>query len=478
MPKTLHTLKKNAAGLLTQPHRFCYKRAICVSRIMNWIRNHLFWVCWILLTVSVGSYLTFSLLTDENRGIFLPGETSHGHYQIEKRCETCHTPMMGVKQEACLECHAEELNIANDTHPEKKFTDPRNADRVAILDARKCITCHVEHEPDMTQSMGLTQPNDYCFRCHADIWVERPSHKALGFDTCASAGCHNFHDNRALYEDFLSNHLDEPDILDEATVPAPNMAEIRQLLAGITPTPLRAVAQDAPIEIDVDGTLLREWERTTHAHVGVNCQDCHMQKDVWKNELTHEACRTCHNSEVDGFLGGRHGMRLAQALSPMTPSIARLPMKPAAHDQNLTCVSCHSSHAFDRAYAAVDACLSCHNDTHSLAYTDSPHFALWEAETDGAGEVGSGVSCATCHLPREMHTQGGIEQIVVEHNQNDNLRPNEKMIRNVCMNCHGLGFSINALADLMLIENNFNGTPSQQIRSLDMVKQRLKRRIE
>jgi len=77
-----------------------------------------------------------------------------------------------------------------------------------------------------------------------------------------------------------------------------------------------------------------------------------------------------------------------------------------------------------------------------------------------------------------MHTQGGIEQIVVEHNQNDNLRPNEKMIRNVCMNCHGLGFSINALADLMLIENNFNGTPSQQIRSLDMVKQRLKRRIK
>ena len=354
--------------------------------LMNWIRNHLFWVCWILFTVSVGGYFSFSLLTDQNKGIFLPGETSQGHYQIETKCDACHTPMMGVKQEACLQCHAQELNIANDTHPEKKFTDPRNADRVAILDARKCITCHVEHEPDMTHPMGLTLPKDYCLRCHADIGTERPSHKDLGFDTCASAGCHNFHDNRALYEDFLSKHFDEPDILDEATVPEPNVAQIRQLLEGITSEPLRAAEQDAPTEVNFDATLLHEWERTTHAQTGINCQDCHMQNGVWKNELTHEACRTCHSSEVDGFLGGRHGMRLAQALSPMTPSIARLPMKSDAHDKNLTCVSCHNAHRFDRQYAAVDACLSCHNDIHSLAYTESPHFALWEAETNGNGD--------------------------------------------------------------------------------------------
>ena len=445
---------------------------------MNWIRNHLFWICWILLTVSVGGYLTFSLFTDQNKGIFLPGETSHGHYQIEKRCEACHTPMMGVKQDACLQCHAEELKVANDTHPEQKFADPRNADRVAILDARKCVTCHIEHEPDMTHPMGVTLPKDYCFRCHADIGTERPSHKDMEFDTCASAGCHNFHDNRALYEDFLSKHLDEPDILDEATVPEPNVAQIRQLLEGITSEPLRAAEQDAPIEVNFDATLLHAWERTTHAQTGINCQDCHTQNGIWKNELTHEACRTCHSDEVDGFLGGRHGMRIAQALSPMMPSSARLSMKSDAHDKNLTCVSCHSAHRFDRQYAAVDACLSCHNDIHSLAYTESPHFALWEAEINGNGAVGSGVSCATCHLPREVHKQYNIEKIVVQHNQNDNLRPNEKMIRSVCMNCHGLGFSIDALADTTLIENNFNGTPSQHIRSLDMVKQRLKRGIE
>ena len=442
---------------------------------MNWIKKHLFWFCWILLTVSVGSYFSFSLFTDANKGIFLPGETSHGHYQIEMKCSACHTPLMGVKQEACLQCHAEELNIANDTHPEKKFTDPRNADSVAILDARKCITCHVEHEPDMTHAMGLTLPNDYCFQCHLDVGKERPSHKDLGFDTCASAGCHNFHDNRALYEDFLSKHLDEPDILHETTLPAPNMRRVRQLIEEITANPLRAADQDAPPELNFDTTLLQEWETTAHAEAGINCQDCHTQDGVWKNELTHEACRTCHTGEVDGFLSGRHGMRLAQALSPMNPSMARLPMKPDAHDKALTCTSCHTAHRFDRHSAAVDACLSCHNDTHSLAYTDSPHFILWETEQNGDGETGSGVSCATCHLPREIHKQDTIEKVVVQHNQNDTLRPNEKMIRSVCMNCHGLGFSINALADTTLIKNNFNGTPSEHIKSLDMVKQRLKK---
>lgn len=445
---------------------------------MHWMRKHFSWFCGLLITIGVGGYLTFSLLTDRNRTIFLPGETSHGHYQIETKCDACHTPMMGVKQEACLQCHAEELRIANDTHPERKFTDPRNADRVAVLDARKCITCHVEHESDMTYSMGLTLPEDYCFRCHVNVGTERPSHRDLGFDTCASAGCHNFHDNRALYEDFLSKHLDEPDILDEATVPIPNMIQIRQLFEGSKPKPLRIAEQDAPPEIDLNEILLHEWESTAHAQAGVNCQDCHTQKGIWKNKVTHEACRTCHSNEVDGFLAGRHGMRLAQALSPMTPDIARLPMKSSAHHRNLTCVSCHNAHQFDRQYAAVDACLSCHNDTHSLAYTESPHFGLWEAETNGGREVGSGVSCATCHLPRETHKQDGIEKIVVQHNQNDNLRPNEKMIRSVCMNCHGLGFSINALADTRLIESNFNGAPSRHIRSVDMVKQRLKRRIE
>jgi hypothetical protein len=60
----------------------------------------------------------------------------------------------------------------------------------------------------------------------------------------------------------------------------------------------------------------------------------------------------------------------------------------------------------------------------------------------------------------------------VQHNQNDNLRPNEKMIRSVCMNCHGLKFSIDALADPELVKRNFIGLPSRHIQSIDMAEAR------
>jgi hypothetical protein len=60
----------------------------------------------------------------------------------------------------------------------------------------------------------------------------------------------------------------------------------------------------------------------------------------------------------------------------------------------------------------------------------------------------------------------------VQHNQNDNLRPNDKFVRSVCLTCHGLGFSFDALADDNLVMKNFNGRPATRVKSLAMVKQR------
>jgi formate-dependent nitrite reductase cytochrome c552 subunit len=85
------------------------------------------------------------------------------------------------------------------------------------------------------------------------------------------------------------------------------------------------------------------------------------------------------------------------------------------------------------------------------------------------GAPGSGVSCATCHLPREGHGQS----VSAQHDQSANLRPRDKMVRSVCMNCHGVGFSLDALADESLVRRNFNGLPSEHVQSLDMVERRL-----
>jgi hypothetical protein len=51
-------------------------------------------------------------------------------------------------------------------------------------------------------------------------------------------------------------------------------------------------------------------------------------------------------------------------------------------------------------------------------------------------------------------------ETVAQHTQNDNLRPNEKMIRSVCNQCHGVEFSISSLADSDLIKNCFGDSPA------------------
>jgi hypothetical protein len=75
---------------------------------------------------------------------------------------------------------------------------------------------------------------------------------------------------------------------------------------------------------------------------------------------------------------------------------------------------------------------------------------------------------------RRRDPEFDVSWTAVEHNQNDTLRPNEKMIRPVCLNCHGLAFAIDALADPRLIRNNFAGRPRRHVPSLDMAEARLR----
>ena len=41
------------------------------------------------------------------------------------------------------------------------------------------------------------------------------------------------------------------------------------------------------------------------------------------------------------------------------------------------------------------------------------------------------------------------------------------MIRPVCLDCHGLGFAIDALADADLVARNFRGKPSVHVESIE-----------
>ncbi|MFG0289530.1 MAG: cytochrome c3 family protein [Rhodopirellula sp. JB044] len=441
------------------------------------------WLWFLGINVALVGVILYSAMAPGalTKTMLLPGETSHGHYQIEMRCDVCHTEGSGIREDACLDCHAEELRLAKDTHPASKFNDPTNAEMLATLDAQNCLTCHREHVQEQTLEMGLTMPSDYCYHCHQETLESRPSHANFAFDSCATAGCHNYHDNRALYENFLNKHAGEEDFLAEMVglvrpSKAPTSAKPNENAGEMT----AELTADAPETFPSDPVILDEWASTAHAAAGVNCSGCHASLPVsdantpdqtaqteptWDAAVSHETCGRCHEQQLETFLQGHHGMRLAQDLTPMTPAQARLPMHVDAAHRELDCNACHSGHRFDTAFASVDACLQCHNDDHSNAFLQTSHFQAWQSELAGDSPQGSGVTCATCHMPRLEDDDG---EVWVQHNQNANLRPNEKMIREVCMHCHGLAFSIDALADRELIQQCFGSSPSKHVESVDL----------
>ena len=426
------------------------------------------WLAFLALNAVVIYVFCLALFAppSDAKKALLPGTTTHGHYQIEMDCSACHTPGLGIDQESCLQCHEQELKEARDTHPASKFNDPTNATRLEILDAQKCTTCHREHVEDQTSAMGLTLPEDYCYHCHQETLQTRPSHANLSFDSCSTSGCHNYHDNRALYENFLVKHYEQPDHLQ--TQLTPRRSSKRR-------TSQQLAEADFPRDMEVDPVYLEkiveDWSNTAHA--SIQCTACHSPptssatENHWVTKLETGKCSECHLPEHEGFLAGRHGMRFSRNLEAMKVAEARIEMHSDASHRSLNCVSCHEDHRFDTKFAAVEACLQCHADNHSLSYKRSPHYALFNSETEGDGETGSGVSCATCHLPRIV---GHGEEVTVQHNQNNNLRPNEKMARDVCMNCHGLQYSLNSLIDKDQIANCFTTPPRLHTNSLDMAK--------
>jgi hypothetical protein len=427
---------------------------------------------------------------------FLPGRTSDGHHQIESQCSLCHDPFGGAKDEACLECHGPSLKARQDTHAPEKFEDPARSAQVALVDARSCVPCHREHRAEARLRGSVTVPTTFCIDCHSEIRQDSPSHAEFSDSGCASAGCHNYHDNRALYRNFLAKDRGSPRLRADPRVPTRTSAfEPRPTPEPDLPLPF------GPDRKSRDGdqgpgwkgdllTAIMEWSRSAHAREGVNCTGCHQRPSgpsgsapgaVWTWAVEDTTCASCHRDERLGFRNGKHGMRLTAGLAPMSPGLARAPMKKEGSSRTLGCTSCHGVHQFDRALAAVSACEGCHNDEHTRSYRASGHFTAWLRELRQEAPPGSGVSCATCHLPRfavpEEHARAGRSAgqssqhkgIRVEHNQNGNLRPNDRMWREVCTHCHGASFSLAALVDAGLVAGNFHGQPSPALTSMDLV---------
>lgn len=476
-------------------------------------RNHILWIVWIIATLAVGGAYAGWTFIGGDRSTMVIGETTSAHHQFEVSCDSCHAakPFEDAKKAAkamnkkCLTCHKDELKASNDSHPVKKFRDPRNADTLKEINAKMCVTCHMEHRPELLRKNAVTLPMDYCKSCHQEVFKNRPSHKGLEFESCATAGCHNYHDNRALYEDFLVKHAGEKDMLDEQVLKlavdfrTPKEPSEKALLINDALAPEKYLKDEAAVQ---------EWAASPHAAGGVNCAGCHAPKlkkkkaldlalitEQWVEKPPRKTCQKCHRAETQTFAFGKHGMREHPKLAKprktpkwapdmladlfvdekVTPTMAvaegHILANPDAHDLEIgKCQACHGAHKSDKTHAAVTACATCHEDDHTKAYFQSPHYELWQKEQAGLAGPGTGVSCADCHMPKIESDSG---KVFTTHNQNAYLSPNEKMIRPVCMNCHGLEFTIDALADEKLVKNNFQGVPTRHIESIDWATSRV-----
>ena len=81
-------------------------------------RKKFIWLVWLVMSGGLVAWLTWSLVTEKEQTVFLVGETTHGHHQIEMACTACHTDPFGgteVLQNACVDCHGEELKSVSDS---------------------------------------------------------------------------------------------------------------------------------------------------------------------------------------------------------------------------------------------------------------------------------------------------------------------------------------------------------------------------
>lgn len=214
------------------------------------------------------------------------------------------------------------------------------------------------------------------------------------------------------------------------------------------------------------------WQSSAHALNDVNCASCHQDSETkeFMAVPNYETCQSCHEQAIDTFLLSKHGIRLLEGSKPLTPAMARLPMKHDAMDKQMNCNACHNVHSANTVEASVDACLTCHNDNHSLNYQNSRHAELFAESKTLPRPAPGAVSCSTCHLPREIHGQGDNEAVKVNHNNTYNLKPQDRMVGDVCMNCHGIEYSYNSIFDPELVEANFDRPPTLEMETFELMK--------
>jgi hypothetical protein len=220
-------------------------------------------------------FLAVPLLTGRFEGSWNTGPISRKHAFIADDCRACHTAFERVRNDGCLECHAE---IANHASAE---ASPEN------LDGARCGECHVEHDG----ATGLADIDDpLCEGCHADLVDVHPG-TALG-------DAADFDDLHPAFRLFV---VTEPGAAREPAVWSPELRE----RSGVRFSHWRHVAQSVPVFEKSSEGGQAEWDGESAEHL--RCDTCHRLDVGGKNMQPisfEQHCQSCHALGFDEALPG------------------------------------------------------------------------------------------------------------------------------------------------------------------------------
>jgi nitrate reductase cytochrome c-type subunit len=215
------------------------------------------------------------------------------------------------------------------------------------------------------------------------------------------------------------------------------------------------------LTIDAEG-----FASSVHGEKGYACVQCHTEftgyphpdfsaedrRDV--SIQLNQACLTCHASQADLYVKGRHSQEFAKG-----------------NLNTALCVDCHSSHQVHTIQGSkveiATVCQKCHseiydiykNSVHGEALLDDDNFDVPTCsdchenhDNTGPGDQGfklfSPNICENCHADQELMADYGINTNVFETYVADfhgttvtifeNITPDQETNKPVCIDCHGV----------------------------------------
>ena len=206
-------------------------------------------------------------------------------------------------------------------------------------------------------------------------------------------------------------------------------------------TPVLGSAAESCVEChgSVTPGIVNDWRISKHGENGLECDTCHgdehqSAEDVAKVSIpSPETCATCHETPVEQYKKGKHGIAWAAMKAmptmhwqpdPLTEGMKgcggchkiglkteddiKLIKKESPGFGTASCDSCHTRHTFSVEEARQpQACQTCHtgfDHPQWEMYSGSKHGVRYQLKQNGVlPESASAPTCQTCHMPEGNH---------------------------------------------------------------------------